>query len=300
MSQRICMAPKKFYLTFKKIVPTEIDEKYQFSLLFNLHKKKLPENCTKIQDLSSIGNHNNHGIHVNKNLNSTNNVVSSSQTPVQPASFSGPLSNTMTFSFLDESKKDHHCVVTMLSHFNENNLPKHTLLHCFWCRHSFSSHPVGCPIKYNPHRLIKTYDSEITKDTYTLRENISSHQLEDGKEYYMREKIEFFNRDYFVTDGVFCSFNCALAFILDNKTNPLYIFSANLLMKMYYETYSESSIPLEPAPSWRLLATYGGHMSIEDFRKNFSKVEYQDIDNILVNFPQSKSIGILFEKQIKI
>jgi hypothetical protein len=292
------MAPKKFYLTFKKIVPTDIDEKYEFSLLFNLHKKKLPENCTKIQDLSSIGSNGNKISSL-----STPNMSSSQQTSIQSStSFSGSIANnnTMTFSFLDESKKDHHCVVTMLPHFNENNLPKHTLLHCFWCRHSFSSHPVGCPIKYNPHRLIKTYDSEITKDTYTLRENISSQQMDEGKEYYMKEKIEFFNRDYFVTDGVFCSFNCALAFILDNKTNPLYIFSANLLMKMYYETYSESSIPLEPAPSWRLLATYGGHMSIEDFRKNFSKVEYQDIDNILVNFPQSKSIGILFEKQIKI
>ena len=173
-------------------------------------------------------------------------------------------------------------------------------MHCFWCRHAFSSHPIGCPIRYNPHRLVKTYNSEITKDTYTLRENISTQQLKEGKEYYVKEKVQFFDRDYYVTDGVFCSFNCTMAFILDNKANPLYLFSVNLLMKMYYDTFLETAPTLEPAPSWRLLMTYGGHMTIEDFRKNFSKVEYQDIDNILVPFPQSKPIGILFEKQIKI
>lgn len=288
------MAPKKFYLTFRKIVPTQIDEKYQFSLVFNLHKKELPQNCTKIQDLSlSSSSSNSSSSTLSSLAPSLPNSSSSTTTSLVPPP-------SMTFTFLDESKKDHHCVVTMLPHFTENNLPQHTLLHCFWCRHSFSSHPVGCPIKYNPHRLVKTYNSEITKDTYTLRENISTQQLQDGKEFYLKEKVEFYNRDYFVTDGVFCSFNCALAFILDNKTNPLYIFSPNLLMKMYYETFSETSIPLEPAPSWRLLSSYGGLMSIEDFRKNFSKVEYQDIDNILISFPPSKPMGILFEKQIKI
>jgi len=124
--------------------------------------------------------------------------------------------------------------------------------------------------------------------------------MKEGKDYYVKEKVQFFDRDYYVTDGVFCSFNCTMAFILDHKTNPLYLFSINLLMKMYYDTFLETAPTLEPAPSWRLLMTYGGHMTIEDFRKNFSKVEYQDIDNILVPFPQSKPIGILFEKQIKI
>ena len=78
----------------------------------------------------------------------------------------------------------------------------------------------------------------------------------------------------------------------------MYLYSEQLLLKMYHDVFGENALPLEPAPSWRLLQNYGGHQSIDEFRKNFYKVEYHQLDNII--FPNTKSIGFLFEKQTRI
>lgn len=210
------------------------------------------------------------------------------------------------FSFLDESKKDHQCIYTMKSYLNNELLPENTSLHCFWCRHSFTYRPIGCPIEYVPPRISKSYHSEITKDKYLLRENLTLKQLaeleknitshpENGNEEY---KVN--ENDFYLMDGLFCSFNCCLAYIKMNIHNPLYINSESLLNKIYYEAFGKNSMPLVEAPSWRLLKNYGGHITIEDYRRNFYKVEYFNVDNIIYPFPKSRCIGYLFEKQIKL
>jgi hypothetical protein len=203
------------------------------------------------------------------------------------------------FSFLDESKKDHQCIVTMKKFISQEALPVSTFIHCFWCRHNFSYKPIGCPIEYIPHRMIKKYHSEISKDMYILRENITENQL---KEYKSEDasQIQIQQRNYYLMDGLFCSFNCCLAFIKENHFEPMYHNSENYLKKIYYDIFGDDASKLVPAPSWRLLKNYGGHIPIDEFRKNFYKVEYFDVDNIICPFPNSKPIGFLFEKQIKL
>lgn len=203
------------------------------------------------------------------------------------------------FSFLDESKKDHQCVVTMKKYISQETLPESTMVHCFWCRHDFTYKPIGCPVEYIPHRMIKKYHSEITKDVYVLRENVTSAQL---RELLPDENshVQIQNRDYYLIDGVFCSFNCCLAFIKMNANEPLYHNSENYIKKMYYDIFGPNAAPLVPAPSWRLLKNYGGHMTIEEYRKNFYKVDFFDVDNIICPFPNAKPIGFLFEKQIRL
>lgn len=217
----------------------------------------------------------------------------------------------LSYSFLDESKKDHQCVVTMKSLLTNDHLPPSTVVHCFWCRHNFSYRPIGCPIDFVPKRITKTYHSEITKDVYTLRENVTVHQL-DQLRLEMKDSInqqsihrmecdyQLQDRDYYLMDGMFCSFNCCLAFIRDNLQNPIYLYSENYLVKIYYDLFGNDSAPLVAAPSWRLLREYGGHMSIEEYRRNFYKVDYLDINNMIVPFPNSKHVGFLFEKQVKL
>ena len=39
--------------------------------------------------------------------------------------------------------------------------------------------PIGVPMKYVPSQSIKEYYSEITKDTYTIRENISKEKRQE-------------------------------------------------------------------------------------------------------------------------
>lgn len=203
------------------------------------------------------------------------------------------------FSFLDESKKDHQCIVTMKKFISHETLPSSTFIHCFWCRHNFSYKPIGCPVEYIPHRMIKKYNSEITKDVYVLRENITENQLRNFK-VDDNSQIQVQARNYYLMDGMFCSFNCCLAFIKENSLESLYQNSENYLNKIYYDIFGLGAAKLIPAPSWRLLKNYGGHMSIEDFRKNFYKVEYFDVDNIICPFPNSKPIGFLYEKQIRL
>lgn len=300
------MPTKKYVLQLRKISPTAIDEKYKFSIVFNLNKTAIPEQRTPISELDSVISSSSSMAMSSISSIPRENGLSSSLLTTSNCS----VSSLMSFSFLDESKKDHQCVVTMLPYTSEQqSLPATTGMHCFWCRHSFHTQPIGCPIRYDAHRYVKTYESEITRDNYTLRENISDHQLTSlktdvdiSKMSPLKQQMYVQPRNYYITDGVFCSFNCTLAFILDNKSNPLYVFSLNLLMKMYHDMFPSmtNSNLLEPAPSWRLLKTYGGHMTIEEFRKNFYRVEYQDIDNVLVPFPNAKPMGMVFEKQIRI
>jgi len=315
------MPSKKYILIFKNLFPIKTDEKYGFLDLFsstntNTNTFSPPLSSWEMSSLNESTNSMN-------SINSTNKKTmdtlpsTSRQSSVPSLPWKEQKdhhSSISSFSFFDESKKDHQCVVTMTrSSFPQSTEPSSPEMHCFWCRHTFQGSAIGCPLRYNAHRFVKTYESEITKDLYTLRESITPHQLQDVGESIslketekngLEEKWSVQPRDYFTTDGIFCSFNCALAFILENKTNPLYVFSINLLHKMYQDSYfglhgKSQKIPLlDPAPSWRLLKSYGGHMSIEEFRKNFSKIKYTDIDNIMTPFPNAKPVGFVFEKQV--
>jgi len=203
------------------------------------------------------------------------------------------------YSFLDESKKNHQCVVTMKSYITREELPRSTNLHCFWCRHSFTTIPIGCPIEYVPPRASKAYHSEITKDIYVLRGNVTQTQYDEFNEKKLAE-YNIVENDFYLMDGLFCSFNCCLAYVKANSTNPLYMESEYLLNKIYIDLFGNHCMSLVEAPSWRLLKSYGGHITIEEFRKNFYKVEYNDFENIVYPIQKSKFIGFLFEKQIKL
>ena len=195
-----------------------------------------------------------------------------------------------TYSFLDETKKTHECVLLTIKN---NNLEKYT--NCFWCRHSFSTLPIGCPIKFEHSYVIKKFYSHITKNWYTLKESVSEKQLINYINHPSKFKIMY--RNYYITDGVFCSFNCCLAFINDNRHNKLYNNSLQLLNQFYYSIYKKG-MSLDPADSWRLLREYGGTQTIEDFRNNFKKISY--IEHYIVeSVPQNKSIGHVYEKKIK-
>lgn len=266
---------KKHYFVLRNIDPVEIDNKYSFYVQqHNIIPPPIVEEYpqqsrkdgqrTKIADL----------------------------TPRQK--------DQNTFSYLDESKKEHICVLTMTNQDDQTDIPDRTTISCFWCRHSFENRPLGCPIQYVPHRVVKSYYSEITKDNYTLRESISDRQFQDNIDSYNDLKMNVTERSHYITDGVFCSFNCCLAFIRDNNNNPLYTYSENLLQRIYIDLFGSQAQPITQAPSWRLLSSYGGCLSVDDFRKNFYNVEYKDVDNPIMPSIRLKSIGFLYEKQVRI
>jgi hypothetical protein len=217
-------------------------------------------------------------------------------------------------SFLDESKKVHNCHVSMID-FNSKKEVNLLRYHCFWCRNPFDTHPIGCPVRYIANRIEKRYHSQITRDIYTIKENITHKKREiilqniekekqerkeplNSENEETKEQIGVKLAEIYETDGVFCSFNCCQAWILDNKTNPLYSLSTMLLAKMYNSIMGTKNASIPPAPHWRILKQYGGHLNILKFREGFNKVDYKS-HGCIASIPKCISMGILYEENIK-
>ncbi len=206
--------------------------------------------------------------------------------------------------FLDEAKREKRVVPTMIQRLStDGQLPNETTMSCFWCRHPFATPPIGCPVRFVPSQLCKRYVSEITKDPYLIKENLTS-PAKAAKIMGMDKpdgiSIALVDRDYYETDGVFCSFNCCLAFIDGEKNNPMYAQSRQLLFKMYTDTYEKfpTDDDIIKAPHWRLLSAYGGHLSIQEFRSSFNTVTFS-LYNRIATRPKMQTLGFLFEEKHK-
>ena len=182
-----------------------------------------------------------------------------------------------TFSYTDESRKFHKCIVSKIGDFNSQTY------HCYWDRHPFKTQALGCPIKYIPKSSVRTYYSEMTKSNFSVKESACKNQSISSN-----GDIVSTENDYYETDGIFCSPNCLFSYIKDNKKNPLYIDSETL----FYRLCSEKILP---APHWRMLSVYGGTLTIDKFRDGFSKMQYEDRGYC----NPYKSLGVAFEEFIK-
>lgn len=251
------MSKRKYLFSLKNINIQKINEKYG---LYSLQNDTIPENSTTIDDLNII--------------KKTPEVV----------------------SFLDESKKNRLCSVSMIF-FKNKSLDKNTVYKCFWDKHDIPSniYPIGCPIKYVPSRVSKTYFSELSRENYTISEQVTKNKKEDLKKS-GDSRIKIKGKDHYQTDGIFCSFNCCLAFLesSENINNTIYRYSKSLLYQMYGDVNGEDNLEIIPAPHWRTLKSFGGNLSINEFRDSFNKILYVDHGIIQI------SIGRLYEDQIKL
>jgi hypothetical protein len=254
------MPPKKKVAKYTFVIPNVslcyIDEKYKLNIESVDKVSDLPKNTTKLSDLNS-----------EKGF------------PDQ-------------ITFFDETKRLHSCFVSMIDHSSQSKV-NDLNYDCYWCRNPFTTRGIGCPTKYVPSQAIKNYHSEISKDKYTIKENITR----DRREKIEDSRISIIESEYYVTDGVFCSFNCCESWVVDNKHNRIYDQSSILLSKMYNEIMSTKYCVINRAPHWRLLKEYGGHLDIESFRSGFSKIDYTDQG---VYVPDFKSFGYLYEDEMRL
>ena len=205
------------------------------------------------------------------------------------------LNKNEIISFLDESKRSRSCQISMIDFKSQQNVNLLSLYDCYWCRHPFTTNSIGCPIRYISNRATKKYYSEISKDVYTIKENITTKRKKNISD---QKNISVNMEKYYETDGIFCSFNCCKAFIDDNKHIRRYDLSTILLTKMYNEMLGTKTVNIMSSPHWRLLKNYGGHLTISKFRENFSKIKYEN-NGIIKNNPNFLPIGIIFEEKIK-
>jgi hypothetical protein len=86
----------------------------------------------------------------------------------------------------------------------------------------------------------------------------------------------YFNNTYSST-GVFCSYNCALAFNID--LNDENIAKRTSLLHLHYKQTYLSECIIVSAPSWKILQDYGGTITIDEYRDNFisNKTNYMYI-----------------------
>lgn len=204
--------------------------------------------------------------------NTTTNITSDDET-------------TTEVVFHDEFRKIHRCCVSKINFASPNTYC------CFWDRHPFTGMSVGCPISYNSSKVVRTYNSVMSKDTFVVRESVSKSQKVQP------EITKIQNQNYYETDGIFCSFNCALAFAIDNRHNPMYNQSISLLYKLYKDVFGEKYTSIITAPSWRVLDKYGGTIDINKFRSTFTQIEYEFKG---VHHDCFKPVGFLYEEKIKI
>jgi len=212
-------------------------------------------------------------------------------------------------SFLDESKRPRKCVVSMLNFRSGKevvNCNGKTRYKCFWDRNPLPDNvrPIGCPIRYVASRAVKCYQSEISKEKYVISEPITERRrkeiCETGNKG-AKNKLIIEPKAYYETDGIFCSFNCCMAFIEDpeNKHNPLYANSRTLLIGMYNELNADNGstdpvLEIIPAPHWRMLDEHGGPLTIQKFRETFNKILYISHGSIAC-----VSLGKLYEDNLK-
>lgn len=191
----------------------------------------------------------------------------------------------ITVSFLDEAKKSHMCVIPMIDMGTGNGI-ECTKSDCFWCTESFNWNGIGCPIAYNDTQITKTYYSSINKNTYTIKENINQERA---------KKINAKPGTY-ITDGVFCSFECIIAWINHHKHIRIYDNSITLVHKLYKDITGKFIKKITPASDRRVLKKFGGTESIEDFRKNFSKIDHEKLGSIIGDCIIIKPLITLYEK----
>jgi hypothetical protein len=247
---------EKYAFSLYGINMEKVDNKYSIAHSTSVAEEPIPQNTTKIEDLTS------------KN-------------------------NTEIVSFLDESKRVRKCTVSYIDY------DKKIKYRCFWDRNPIpdNMHPIGCPIRFLPSKAYKSYNSEISKEKYVISEPVSETRADEVRER-QDNRLYVENKGEYECDGIFCSFNCCLAYINapENKHNPQYKNSERLLLQLYADINGKliSIKELIPAPHWRMLSEYGGSLSIQQFRDSFNKVEYLDHGVI-----SSVSLGKLFESKIK-
>lgn len=130
---------------------------------------------------------------------------------------------------------------------------------CWWCKYKFNNTPIGAPLKY----FDTTKNTDVDICIFLKSQNFKTD-----------------DNFYFETEGIFCSFPCCKAYILEQGfRSTKYKNSLTLLTLMYEKIFGKiEEIPV--APSWKLLQKWCGPLSINQFREGFKIYSYDETMNI--------------------
>lgn len=184
--------------------------------------------------------------------------------------------------FVDQYKNKVKYWVNMIDYTQNGSLPLYTNKPCWWHRSSFSTHPIGCPIKYSSHK-----EKGLEKERIERQFKIMN--------------LNFEKNDFFETVGLFCSFPCIKAFIYDemSRGNRVRYKDSLTLLSLLYEKIFGRKVFIPKAPDFKVLKEYGGHLTPEEFQNSFGRLEYSETTNLRRPYMFSSSVYIK-ETRIKI
>lgn len=170
-------------------------------------------------------------------------------------------------------------------------------IRCHWDHHTFDNIGVYCPLNYRPKQVAKKGQNEIKTragtppnatiiNIFLIKENIPRN-----KDVSTLKNIISVTDAYYEVDGVFCSPECCLAFINNEKSKvggSIYADSERLLHSMFGLTSR-----ISPANNYRLLKEYGGNLTIEQFRSNNKVMKYEYHGTTVL-------VSHLFEKKLNV
>ena len=141
------------------------------------------------------------------------------------------------------------------------------------------------------------YFTNATKKRTKLWSTISfKFSTEGGTCWYCRHKfssprvgcpLRLAAGEVFEVEGIFCSLPCVKAFVLEQNGNCKYKESLTLLSLLSVKLGMGPCV--SSSPSWKLLKEYGGHLSIDEYRRP-SQVVYSQSVNMIFR-------GELFEER---
>jgi len=184
------------------------------------------------------------------------------------------------YFFFDSHKNRVKNWVNMWDLHQNQAMPRYTTKKCWWHRDSFKTHPLGCPIAYHP--------------------NVTEGEKKDAFVAKMKEyNIESHTNDFFETEGIFCSFPCVKAYIMDmckKNSGGRYQESCTLLMLLQYKIFGVT-YEIPTAGTWKVLEDWCGHLTNEEYMQTLGKLAYEETSNIRRPYMYCSSAYI---KEIKI
>lgn len=185
--------------------------------------------------------------------------------------------------FLDPHKSTVKLWGNMIDLAQGTALPRYTTKPCWWCRSTFKSHPIGCPIRYNPEKPNGTDRNRILQ-----RFKEANLPLDEGT-------------DFFETEGIFCTFPCVKTYILNELSrtkSPKYKRALTLLTLLYLKLMGKITI-IPTAGTWKVLYEWGGHLTPQEYRASTGLLEYIETVNVRRPYMYSTSAYVQ-EKRLRV
>lgn len=211
-------------------------------------------------------------------------------------------------TFFNTFRSDATCHITMVDAMTGRPLPDRTptgevildvdRLVCRWCTMTIGEPetrlPVGVPVDWVAPQRIHSYQSEVSRDVFTIKENICSASLPQGEAF--GGGVVQSRPGHFKCRWAFCSMNCVLAFALENQHAAEYSRSVSLTHRLYAQLFPEKKDKLLPSHHWSTLKKHGGFLTTEAFMMRIGHVVYLERGN--VELPIFKTYGTMVEEKI--